>query len=608
MRQRFFFFLSLLFVLASLTPTFYELYRRNDLLPERYFELVHNFPTDYNFYLSRIRQGIEGKLTVVEQYTSEQHNGSFIQVLYLAMGWTGRWTRVPWERAGDVYHVARSVLGVVLLFLIAQLALRSFKSFGWQIIAFLLAVTASTWPKFVLEWDGWRFGGYMPWWSVMDSLQRITFIPHLLLGQSLILFLLMALSDVDVLAKPGNWIVLGLLGFILGIIFPPGLLFVITASILIMLIRFLMEVRSIETHVRMQWFIRNVWPLGVFFAISFPSLLYLSLIVSIYPWKRLAELDILHPLPFEYIEYLKAVGSMLPLGLIGLLLALWRKEKQMLVSIAWVLSWILLLLLFRFVPQQSPLRFSEMIPHVPLGMLVAYLFFVLYSRTLGAMTFFAHPSNRLVSMRVAGAGGPPRRGPLVGILGGKPPTGPALRSHRMTVLEKAYRLVRPTLVIPMVIIIVGLGVMYSSWLWQRDFIDHKIRSTYPLVPTGTYVMYPLKDFIAAIKYIQDATSRDTVILSETTAGNYMPVYSGNTVYVGHDNTVAAEEKRERVTDFFRGTMNPNTAYEWLKRDNLQYIFFGPQEREDGGVAELSSIYPFLNKVYTNTFVTIYSTR
>ena len=147
--------------------------------------------------------------------------------------------------------------------------------------------------------------------------------------------------------------------------------------------------------------------------------------------------------------------------------------------------------------------------------------------------------------------------------------------------------------------------MYSSFLWQRDFVDHKMRAAYPLVPTGSYVMYPLKDFIAAMKYVQDATSRDSVILSETTAGNYIPAQAGNTVYVGHANTVKAEEKEVRVKEFFSGRMKPDEARAFLTRENLHWIFFGPQEKEDGGVSDLTKVYPFLQQAYKNTFVTIY---
>ena len=68
----------------------------------------------------------------------------------------------------------------------------------------------------------WRFGGYMPWWSVMDLLQRITFIPHLLVGQALILFSLWPFQMKRYMKSPAIDI-LGIIAFAEGTIFPPGL-------------------------------------------------------------------------------------------------------------------------------------------------------------------------------------------------------------------------------------------------------------------------------------------------------------------------------------------------------------------------------------------------
>ncbi len=147
--------------------------------------------------------------------------------------------------------------------------------------------------------------------------------------------------------------------------------------------------------------------------------------------------------------------------------------------------------------------------------------------------------------------------------------------------------------------------MYSSLLWQRDFVDHKIRATLPLVPTGSYVMYPLKDFISAMQFIQDQTGGNGVVLSETTAGNYIPVVSGNTVYAGHDNTVAFEAKKEKVREFFSGRMNAGEAALWIQGMGVHYVFFGPQEREDGGIQNLTVPYPFLREAYKNNRVTVY---
>ena len=529
------------FVLFSFAPTLYELSKIEALHADRHFELVHNFYTDYNFYLSRIRQGLEGRWTAVERYTSEPHAGSLVHGTYVWMGEVGRFVRVPWHRAADVYHVSRIVLAVALLALIAAFTKRN-------ILAFLLAVTAASWPKLVAvvnyqvvdatlaNMGTWRFGGYMAWWSLMDSLQRITFIPHILAGQALIVFLMIALHEEKIRTKPANWVFLGILAFVLGIIFPPGIIFLGAALGVSAVLDFVWS-RKVGA-----WFHEVAMPYGVVLAFSAPALLYLNLMTSFYPWKRLVEFDIINPLPFAYGEYIQALGPILPLGLAGVVLALVRRERKMLASAAWVIGWIALLVIFRFIPQQSPLRFSEMLPQVPLAILGVYI----------------------------------------------------LSTGRQHVGK----------IIAILLIALGVLQMHSSYLWQRDFVDHKIRATLPLVPTGSYVMYPLKDFMNAIRFLQDNSAQGGVILSETTAGNYIPVYAGKTVYVGHANTVRAEEKKFQVEAFFAGRMPVPEAEKWLREVGVELVFFGPQEQEDGGLRDLAA-YPFLTEVYRNNYVAVY---
>lgn len=415
-----------------------------------------------------------------------------------------------------------------------------------SILAFLLAVTASTWPKLLFYNGGWRFGGYMPWWSVMDSLQRITFIPHLLAGQSLIIALLLMLTNEAAMRRGGSWVFTGLLGFSLGIIFPPGLLFIFVVLFFLTLLELATRRRNTNTAPAGNAF-DILLQRGVFVLLSAPALGYLQLMTSFYPWKRLVQVDIIRPLPFDYLEYFKAVGPVLPLGLVGLVAALIRREKLMILPVAWVIAWLFLLFAFKLVPQQSPLRFSEMIVHVPLAVLTTY----------GLFLFFKRAKVLLVTCLLS-------------------------------------------------LIALGLGVMLSSWWWQRDFVDHKIRAAYPLVPTGSYVMYPLKDFRAAMFYIHDHTSSDAVIFSETTAGNYLPVVAGRTVFAGHDNTVGYEQKQEILKRFFGGKMSSAEAKSLLESSHVAMIFFGPQEKEDGGIKDLTKSYPFLQSVYSNSFVTVYT--
>ena len=75
--------LCLFFTILSLVPTFYEYLNRNQVPGERYFVLEHNYNFDYNFYLSRIRQGLEGRWTVTEKYYNQHHKSSFFQGIYL---------------------------------------------------------------------------------------------------------------------------------------------------------------------------------------------------------------------------------------------------------------------------------------------------------------------------------------------------------------------------------------------------------------------------------------------------------------------------------------------------------------------------------------------
>ena len=559
------------FILFSFWPTIYEWNSQGRIKPIRFFELVHNFPTDYNFYLSRIRQGKEGSILANEKYTSEVHDPSLVQVLYVFIGRVSDWVHVQTPYVWFSYHVMRGFFGVLLLLVTWKLVEWFFDqaqplglSLVWKIVTFLLAVTASTWPKFESV-DGWpRFGGYMPWYSVIDSLQRITFLPHVLFGQALLVFILWVFGGGFIKTgreedgkkgriHPGNWVFLGVVGIVEGIVFPPGLLFIYVV----------LAVQSI-----LSWSRRNLYPTFIFFVLSAPSMIYYQLLLGQYPWKRLVEFDVLHPTQFSYIEYFLAVGPVLPLGLLGTISVLFLSYKQgnnaimkplrMLVS--WVISWLGLILLFHFIPEQSPTRFTQMFPHVPLAILGCYFFFSL-GRTL---------SKPLV------------RNPFT------------------------FYLLPFSFFIPILIVLFALGSMFSSWLWQKDFIDHKLRADYPAVPHGAEVMYPLKSIIAGLDWLQVYTPRSAVVLSGVTTGNYIPVYAGNTTFIGHANTVNSETKEAAVANFYRNRLSEKEEMAWVTSQGIDYIFYGPEERDiAGGLSDLRSHYPQLKAIYDADSVTIY---
>ena len=525
-----------LFILFSVTPTLYELSEKDNVVG-RTFELVHNYYTDYNFYLSRIREGIEGRWTVVEEYTTEPHAGSLIQVFYLLLGKSAVGFSDHYLGATVAYHGARMLLGAVFLFLVTLLVRKLFTSLLWQILAFLLAVTASGWPIVVPVSDTWRLGGYMSWWTIMDNLQRMTFLPHLLLGQVLIVILLLGSSDVKTLGKPVYLLWLGLAAFILGLVFPPGLVFVgATFGCLIILEALLDWNVLLKTKTRKEWILSHVLPRALIGVVALPSVLYFQFVFRFVPWKRLIELDILHPLPFNFLEYGKALGPTLALGILGLSMVFWKKDKRFIVPVAWVLAWGALLFIFRYIPSQSPLRFSEMAPHVPLGILTAYLFYELWRCC--SQNFFS-------------------------------------------------------LTAPMLLIVLGFTMMVSSFLWQKDFVDTKVHAGWPYFSMNNYIVYPLTTFTDALSFIEKQTPHDAIILSDISGGNYIPPYTGHTVFVGHDNTFDAERKVGQMRAFYSGQMPLEEAQAWLTKERISYVFFGFQEKENGKLENIQKTYPFL---------------
>ena len=112
--------------------------------------------------------------------------------------------------------------------------------------------------------------------------------------------------------------------------------------------------------------------------------------------------------------------------------------------------------------------------------------------------------------------------------------------------------------------------------------------------------------MAGIRWLRDNTKSDDVILAEITAGNYIPAYSGNTVYFGQANTYDYENKQILVDKFFKGEFNLNQAEIFIKNGRIKYVF--EDKNLPAGEAGLSGIYPFLKPVFHNSIVTIYKVK
>lgn len=535
--------LTLIVLFLSFYPTIYESFQAQRIQKGRELVLEHGYTPDFNLYLSKIQQGKEGRWTVVELYTHEAHQGGLLQIFYLILGKIGAVFRLP---PVAVYHLSRVFFGVVLLLLIYLLSLRLFPKSLWAFAAFIFVLTTSSWPAISLK-DIFAgklgYGSFMPWWTIIDPLRRITITPHLLAGQGLLIAIVYLFFYEGRLGKWGRLGLMSVIGVILGLIFPPALLIsypIIWGTILIN------KARQMRSTVALACF---------YTFLSLPTLVYLSYMTSFYPWKRLNDYNILYPTHFPIQEFFLACGPLLIVAIVGAVVALKRRDSSLVPMIVWIASVFGLMGAIRSIPSQNALRFTQVAYFVPIGILAAY----------GLMAI----------------------GEMRGRLG--------------RIGEKMLFL-----------LLVGLGAghMVQSLYWQLAFIEARVVAVAPEVPRFPQVMYPLTDFMDTLRWMEKNTPADAVFLADETFANYIPAYTGRRVYYGHANTPQGENRLKNIWGFYWG-LSEEHAKRILKEWGVNYIVFGPQEKETASsakITDLGKIYPFLQVIYQNQHVTVYRVK
>jgi hypothetical protein len=544
--------LVIFFLLFSFSPTLFELSKSNNLTDKsREFILEHNYYwPDFNLYLSKIRQGWEGRWTALERYTSEPHQGSFIQIFYVWLGHLGRTFGLDPNYS---YQLGRLILSPLLLIIIAAIALKLFQKSFWPILAFVITLVSDSFPQIISQSNGpIIIDRFMGWWSNIDALQRITFIPHILAGQVLSFFLLYHLTFNIKHLTSYKFIFFIILGNLTGLFFPPSLMTLDGVLLILMSIEIIKKFRNIKCSMfHVQYYL-------LFIAGSLPSLIYFLILTRQIPWIALITTHQLHPMPLPFDQYVLGTGPVLILGLIGSIVALFHRNNKFMPLIFWVVVTFSFAIFFSIVHEQSPLRFTQTGLFIPLGMLGTYFLFVIW--------------EKIKNLR-----------------------------HQ---LKKIFSVCFLFFVI--CYLFVNLGMMAESLNWQTTWLSQLINASLPAVPYPPQTMLPKREWMDGIRWLRDNTKHSEVVVAAITAGNFIPAYAGNTVYFGQSNTVNYDQKEIEVQKFFRGDIPVNQTHIFLRQGRIKYIFDSIQEKEYSGGKDINSFYPFLKEVYRNNIVTIYS--
>ncbi len=123
------------------------------------------------------------------------------------------------------------------------------------------------------------------------------------------------------------------------------------------------------------------------------------------------------------------------------------------------------------------------------------------------------------------------------------------------------------------------------------------------VQTREAELYLRRDEVLAFDWLKKEAPRQTVVLAAPRTGMFIPAHTGLRVVYGHPfETADAENQELAVLDFFTGALEQDAIQDFLWRNQVGYIFYGPSERALGRPAYLLGLPP----VFDSEEVQIYS--
>lgn len=344
------------------------------------FSLAFNYYPDYYHYISWMKDGQEGHLSITTRFTSEGYPRKIVlpHILYPILGIIATKTGL---NLFQTYLLSRILFGSLRLALIYVVIAQLFTNKKRRILAFIVTIGL---PSFLILHlsDHMSMSFFLPGITTFDVFRRITFIPHHLLAHifNILYFVFLSKGLKDNNKKYS--IVAGLSLFLASVINPATLFFmpfIITiAFVLILLVVYKNKVSLVFYH-----FTLSTIP------VLFAAYYYKYYLFTIFPWDILGQEQKGNPQVFSQVnylwtlpDYLGALGLAMPLSIIAFLYKKFEKNILYLLIVAWAVgSLIAFILISQFINYREIIfRLFQGQQFVPFGILAAFGIFYLHDR------------------------------------------------------------------------------------------------------------------------------------------------------------------------------------------------------------------------------------
>jgi len=124
------------------------------------------------------------------------------------------------------------------------------------------------------------------------------------------------------------------------------------------------------------------------------------------------------------------------------------------------------------------------------------------------------------------------------------------------------------------------------------------------VSTPLEPLYQPREKINAYDFLADNASLGSNVLSSYSTGNSLPAWAPVSVVIGHGpESIDLAVLEPQVRDFFSTHEEDSDRIAFIKNEQVDYVFYGPEERLLGGWRPEKA--PFLEKVFSQNQYTIY---